>query len=114
MDAVELVAALRRGTVLVAPHAPVRAGWQAWVAVISASGVRDDRPGPRNRSLDLVWLVREWDPGFLAADRCWAEDDGMRTLDRSTSSGEEELRQLVDRHGGPAAFTYPWRTDYPG
>lgn len=78
------------------------------------SAAREDRPGWRNRHLDLVWTVREWDPDYIANDLCWAEGDGMHTIERLTSTGEDQLWPLIDRFAGTGAFTYPWNTDYPG
>ncbi|MBD9700727.1 hypothetical protein IHE56_01195 [Streptomyces sp. ID01-12c] len=109
----ELLAALRRGTTLVAGCPAKEPTWQAWVAV--SPGVRlEDRLGARNPHLDLIWVVREWHPDYLANDLCWAEDDGMHTLHRATSRGEDELKSAAAQYGGVAAFDYPWRTDYPG
>ncbi|GAA3744232.1 hypothetical protein GCM10022225_29800 [Plantactinospora mayteni] len=113
MERPELIAALRRGTLLVAPCPAVRPGWRAWVSVAGA-GIRDIRPGWRNPELTLHWQVREWDPVYLADDLCWAEDDGMRALERHTSTGEEQLWTTVERFGGCTAFTYPWYTEFPG
>ncbi|WP_406400712.1 hypothetical protein OH805_16960 [Streptomyces sp. NBC_00879] len=113
MHAVEFLAALRRGTTLVAPCTPTKPTWRAWVAITSPTRDRE-RPGLRNRDLELIWVTREWDPDYVANDLCWAEGDGMATLERTTTTGEEELRDLAERNGGPVAFCYPWHTDFPG
>ncbi|GIG88789.1 hypothetical protein [Plantactinospora endophytica] len=113
MERPELIAALRRGTMLVAPWPAVRPAWRAWVSV-AGPGERDDRPGWRNHELTLYWQIREWDPVYIAQDLCWAEDDGMHALDRHTSAGEDQLWTRIDRYGGCAAFTYPWYTEFPG
>lgn len=113
MQAAEMLAALRRGTPLVAPSVATTPTWRAWVAVFPPVA-SDEQPGWRNPDLKLVWLVREWDPSYLTHDRCWAEDDGMRTLRRQRSTGEAQFWELMDQYGGRSQFTYPWHTDYPG
>jgi hypothetical protein len=113
MDAVEFLAALRRGTTVVAASPTAEPAWKAWVTVTSATRL-EDRPGVRNPHLDLIWVVREWHPHYIANDLCWAEGDGMSTLERTVSRGEDGLWAAVARFGGVAAFDYPWRTDYPG
>lgn len=113
MEPGELVAAVRRGTPLVAACSAVEPAWQAWVAATPAIRV-EDRPGLRNAQLDLIWVIREWHPHYIANDLCWAEGDGMHTLRRSTSRGEDELWAALAQFGGVEAFDYPWRTDYPG
>ncbi len=62
----------------------------------------------------LEGLVREWHPDYIANDLCWAEDDGMHTLQRTTSRGEDELKSAAAQYGGITAFDYPRRTLYPG
>lgn len=113
MQRPELIAALRRGTLLVAPRPAVQPNWRAWVSVAGPAS-NDTGPGWRNRDLTLYWQVREWDPVYIAEDLCWAENDGMRALERHASNGEDQLWAMVKRFGGADAFTYPWYTDFPG
>ncbi|NGN64930.1 hypothetical protein G5C51_13610 [Streptomyces sp. A7024] len=113
MERSEFLAALRRGTELVAVWPAAKPGWRAWVAVWSAVHL-EDHPGIRNPDLKLIWLAREWDPEYVEKDLCWAEDDGMHTLQHLTSVGEEQLWDTLERLCGYDAFDYPWNTDYPG
>ncbi|MFC0027936.1 hypothetical protein ACFFMM_00160 [Micromonospora chaiyaphumensis] len=114
MDRAEFRSAIRRGTTLVADHPAAEPGWRAWVAVSNLTARHNEPPGWRNVGFTVVWHVREWDPHHLENDWCWAEDDGMHTLQRTTSTGEGQLWLHAERFGGVAAFTYPWRAGYPG
>ena len=111
MDRATILAALRRGTGLVASVPSMRPGWRGWVWVVGF--YHNERPGWRNRDLVLRWWIREWNPRYDGYGRPYFEDDDVNFLAERSSTGEAELWALVDEFGGRDGFTYPWRTDYP-
>jgi hypothetical protein len=91
MEPAELLAAARRGTALVAACSAVESTWRAWV--VAAPAIRlEDRPGARNRDLDLVRVVREWHPDCVENfPGIFADEQMLADLETTFLSWRDEL-----------------------